>query len=247
MKIIKAIAGSATIQILLTVVLYSAYAALLGLSLSPSVFIIWRGVSRLLADGRWLAFSMLLGASLFVFFTAAVLVFGVAIRLLSWGVKPGKYPAQSLTVLRWLIHSGAYNLVIHYVLPLVPMSFLTNGFFRIVGCKMGRNVKLNTFMLNDAYFLTIGDNVVVGGQTDISCHLYENGHLILQPISIGADTIIGAHCYISPGVTIGKRCIIGLGSYIRKDRTIADDGRLTCIAAVPFATASRLEKGRIGL
>ena len=39
MNVIKAIAGSAFIQILLTVILYSIYAVLLGLSFAPSVYL----------------------------------------------------------------------------------------------------------------------------------------------------------------------------------------------------------------
>ena len=97
-------------------------------------------------------------------------------------------------------------------------------------------------MLNDAYLLEIGNNVIVGGQTDISCHLFENNKLILKPIRIGDNTMIGAHCYISPGVTIGKNCIIGLNSYVRQDKTIPDNTKLTSVGAVSFSTASRLEK-----
>jgi len=124
------------------------------------------------------------------------------------------------------------------------MSFMTNTFFRLVGCRMGRGVKLNSFQLNDAYLLTIGDGVVIGGQADVSCHLYENGYLVLLPISIGAGTVIGAHCYISPGVSIGRNCLVGLGCYIRQGRRIPDGAKLTTVAGVPLRIAQRLEKGR---
>jgi len=244
MSIIQLIAGSAIVQVLLTLVLYTLYAMLVGLAMTPSAALVMWGVETLLQQGRWFAFAMVLGGSLFLFFASAILVLGLAIRLLSWGVQPGRYPFKSFTVLRWLIYSGIFTLMNNYVLPVVPMSFLTNAFFRIIGCKMGKNVKLNSHMLNDAYLLTLGDDVIIGGQTDISCHLYENGHLILQPISIGDKTVIGAHCYISPGVRIGKRCVIGLGCYVRKDKVIEDDSRVTSVASVSLSTANKIEKGR---
>ena len=244
MSIIKTIADSAPIQIALTIPIYGLYAAVAGLSMLPSAMLLGWGIRTLASADRWLAFSMVLGLSLFVFFMTAVIVMGLAIRVLSLGIKPGRYPEKSTTVLRWLVYSGIFNMMTKLVLPMVPMSFMTNMFFRLVGCRIGRGVKLNSFQLNDAYLLTIGDGVVIGGQADVSCHLYENSHLVLLPISIGAGTVIGAHCYVSPGVSIGSNCLIGLGCYIRQGRQVPDGEKLTSVAGVSLQTAQRLEKGR---
>ncbi|MBU1078930.1 MAG: hypothetical protein KKB59_00435 [Spirochaetes bacterium] len=244
MSVAKKIADSVLAQVVLTIPIYSLYALLAGLSTLPSVLLVAWGVRALASADRWIAFSIVLGFSLFLFFQTAVLVMGLSIRLLSLGVKPGRYPEKSATVIRWLLFSGIYTMMTQLVLPVVPMSFMTNLFFRLVGCRMGRNVKLNSYMLNDAYLLTLGDGVVVGGQTDISCHIYENGHLVLQPVSIGAGSVIGAHCYISPGVTIGERCLVGLGCYIRQGASLPDGSRLTSIGGVPLSIAQRIEKGR---
>lgn len=124
------------------------------------------------------------------------------------------------------------------------MSFFLNLFFKIIGAKIGNNVYLNTFMLNDAYLLTIEDNVIIGGQTDISCHIFENDYLILDKIHIGKNTIIGAHCYISPGVTIGKNCKIGLYTYIRSYTEIPDYSRIISIAGMNMKDVIQIEKGK---
>ncbi|MBN1648002.1 MAG: hypothetical protein JW874_08210 [Spirochaetales bacterium] len=100
-------------------------------------------------------------------------------------------------------------------------------------------------MLNDPYLMTIEDNVIIGGQTDLSCHIFENNRLILRKIHIGEGSIIGAHCYISPGVTIGKNCVVGLGCYIRQDKTVPDNSRITSISNVSMQTARKIEKGNI--
>lgn len=245
MSIMKTIVESAVVQVLLTLPVYALYAAVTGLSLAPSVALVAWGVRAFAPDGRWLALSMVLGAALFVFFLTAVVVMGLAIRILSLGIKPGRYPERSPTVLRWLVYSGIYTIMTRLVLPVVPMSFFTNLFFRLVGCRMGKNVRLNSYMLNDAYLLTLGDGVVIGGQTDVSCHIYENGYLTLEPISIGAGSVIGAHCYIAPGVTVGERALVGLGCYIRQGKAIPDGARLTSVGSVSLSTAQRLERGRL--
>jgi len=40
----------------------------------------------------------------------------------------------------------------------------------------------------------------------------------------------------------GKNCLIGLNPYIRKDKKIPDNTRLTSVGAVSFKTAGKLEK-----
>jgi acetyltransferase-like isoleucine patch superfamily enzyme len=187
------------------------------------------------------AFSVCLGLALYLYFFTGVIVMGTAVRLFSLGIKPGTYPFVSLTMLRWMIYSGIYHLAGTTILAYVPMSFLGLLFFRIFGARLGKNVRLNTWTLNDAYLLEIGDNVVVGGKTDISCHTIEGGKLLLQPVRIGADTLIGQRCYVSPGVVIGRRCVIGQYAFLRKNTTVPDRSIISAIAGMPIRAVSRIE------
>ena len=134
--------------------------------------------------------------------------------------------------------------VMAVLLPVIPVSFLINAYFRIVGCRMGRNVKINSPTISDAYLLTLEDGVVIGGGTDITCHLWENDHLILQPIVIGAGTLIGSNSYLAPGVTIGKRCVVGVSSYLRAGSRVPDDSVITSVGGVDVRTARRIESQR---
>jgi acetyltransferase-like isoleucine patch superfamily enzyme len=168
---------------------------------------------------------------------------GGLVRLISIGIKPGKYPAVSLTMLRWLIYSGIYTIAHSTILPVVRMTFFTNLFFKIIGCKMGKNVYLNTWMLNDPYLIEIGDNVIIGGDTDLTCHIFEGNHLILDKIKVGKNSLIGAHCYIMPGVTIGENCVIGVYSFIRRSKKIPDNSKITALAGLPIKDMYRIEKG----
>ena len=70
--------------------------------------------------------------------------------------------------------------------------------------------------------LEIGDNVVVGGFAQITCHIFEGRELTLGKVKIGDNTLISAEAFIMPGVTIGKNCNIGICSFVRKNRTIPD-------------------------
>ena len=74
--------------------------------------------------------------------------------------------------------------------------------------------------------IRIGDDVMVGPEvmmltggheyTDPSKLLVDQGRVI-APIKIGNDVWIGARVIILPGVTIGKRVVVGAGSVVTKD------------------------------
>lgn len=254
MKVFRSFAGSFPVQAVLTLVVYAFYAAVIGICLLPSAVLIilsFRGLllgplgsGQAVPFSAYLLFSLSLGAGLYVFFVAGVLVMGSLYRLLSLGVKPGRYPAFSPTTLRWLVYGGIYSIAIRLVLPILRMTFFCNLFYRLCGCRMGRNVRLNTWVLADAYLLELGDNVVVGGETEISCHIYENDHLYLDRVTIGANTLIGGRCYISPGVRIGKNCLIGLYSYLRRGRMIPDNARIASVGGMPLREVFRIQHGR---
>ena len=218
---------------------YAFYGAVFGISLVPSAFIIYKvfGILDFSVFWHFLVAGITIGVSLYLFFIVALLVFGIVERILVIGFKPGRYSTSSFLFIRWLIYSGLHILLLNTVLPFMAGSSFAKIFYRILGAKIGKNTFINTRGLHDAYLLEIGDNVVVGGETDISCHIFEGNSLILGKIKIGSNTLIGTHCYIMPDVTIGDKCNIGLYSYIRKKRNI-EDGSM--IMAVPGMSAKKV-------
>ena len=252
------IANSKPVEVILTLLVFSIYAAVIAASVFPTVWFLVTLLPPILGPHlaavpapdagspvvATLLASAVVGAAFYVYLFGATLVQSLGIRLLSLGIKPGKYPAMSVTTLRWLIFSGITTISMRMLLPVIPVSFLINAYFRVVGCKMGRNVKINTPKICDAYLLTLEDDVVVGGGTDITCHLWENDHLILQRIVIGAGTLIGSNSYIAPGVTVGKRCVVGVYSYLRAGSRVPDDSIITSVGGVDIRTARDIEKRR---
>jgi acetyltransferase-like isoleucine patch superfamily enzyme len=244
-KLLSFLAKSELVSAVATCFIYAFYGVVLGASLFPSISLLvycHRGLSRPGLPYSIAYFSIACGFAIMLFFIAGTIIISVSIRVLSLGVKAGRYSITSLTMVRWLIYSGLYNLAGRLILTNVPMSFLTNLFFRIIGAKIGKNVQINSWFLNDAYLLTIGDNVVIGGKTDISCHTFEKGFLILNNVTIGRDTLIGQRCYISPGVTIGEHCTIGQYALVRKNTVVPDKTTLSAIAGLPVRIVARIEK-----
>jgi hypothetical protein len=238
------------VQVLVTLVMYGLYAALIGVCLLPSAFVL-HAASRAILSGsppqmvlavRLLLFCLCAAASLYVFFITGILFMGSLVGLLRLGMKPGRYPMLSATTARWLIYSGIYVIVQRIILPLVPITFFSDLYFRLVGCRMGKRVRLNSWYLNDAWLIELGDDVVIGGGTDLTPHQFEDNHLILEPIRIGSGTLVGAHCYISSGVTVGRNCLVGIRSFLRRGTTLPDGTRTTSLAGLPLRDMYRIEK-----
>jgi acetyltransferase-like isoleucine patch superfamily enzyme len=85
------------------------------------------------------------------------------------------------------------------------------GYLRDVGVKVGKHVMLGGFNVFDTVFpelLTIGDEVLFGNGTVISCHQLIDGELYVGPVSIGENTLIGAGTFILPGVSVGKNSVV---------------------------------------
>ncbi len=247
-SVINFISESPVTQALITCVVYAIYAAVMGISLVPSVGLVVYGARQFppgtLSAVNLLAFCGILGVAVYLYFITGVIIMGILIRILSLGMKPGKYPRASFAMLRWLIYSGIYHVAGSTILTFIPMTFFTNLFFKLAGAEIGKNVYINTWFLNDAYLLEIEDNVVIGGKTDVSCHTFEDNCLVLSPIRIGEGTLIGTGCYISPGVTIGKRCKIGMYSFIRKNTVLPDKTFISSLAGMPVRDVAILENIR---
>jgi len=229
----------------LSLLVYAFYSLILGISLTPSIAVCWwmvKWLSGSFSILNLMLFCVAVAFSLFIFFIFALIVFGIAERLLTYGIKPGKYDIGSATFIRWLINGGLHTIALNLIFPYMVGSGWLKLHFRIAGCKMGKNVFLNSKGLHDAYLLTLGNDVVVGGDVNITCHIFEGRSLILENIVIESNTLIGAGSYIMPGVHIGQGCSIGCYSVIRKNRRIDNKSILMSLPGLPVKQIARLIK-----
>lgn len=241
---------STPIQIILALVVNAIYAAIVGIALVPTAVILYYGIGSTLASGAlpsvvgFVLVGLTAGGAVFAYFLFGALVYGLLIRLISLGMRPGRYPKVSMTTVRWLIYSGIYNIAQQSVLPFIPVSWFATAFFKIIGAKLGRNVYIRTPYLNDAFLITVEDDVVIGGMAEVSPHLVEKDWLHLTEVRIGKSSLVGTGAYISPGVTIGENCVIGARCYIRKGSVIPDGSVYTVVAGRPMREIISLEKRR---
>ena len=238
-KALRVMTENKILFIIISLLTYAFYGTLIGVSLMPSAYIIYKYVTLAGLGGvsRVMLFAIVLGLSLYVFWITSLFVIGIAERLLTLGLKPGKYHMHSATVARWLVYSGLHVLLINMSLHYMIGTPFAEFYFKLIGVKMGKNVFINTIKIFDPYLLKFGDNVVVGGFAQITCHIFEGDRLILGKVTIGSDTLICAESFIMPGVSIGNRCSIGVCSYVRKNKKIPDN---TITMAMPGVSPQKI-------
>lgn len=77
------------------------------------------------------------------------------------------------------------------------------------GCQIGYSSMILSHSSHNA--------IRLNGKAYIHMDIDERAGYIHKPVSIGAYTFVGGGSCIMPGVTVGKGCVIGVGSVVTKD------------------------------
>jgi acetyltransferase-like isoleucine patch superfamily enzyme len=117
-----------------------------------------------------------------------------------------------------------------------PFSKMRVFFHRLRGVHIGEDVEIGYLVLIDNLYpenVFIEDGAGIGARSTILSHDAANRWLGIGPDSVGKTVIreramVGVHCIILHGVTVGKGAIVGAGSVVTKD--VPDDA---VVAGVP--------------
>ena len=160
-------------------------------------------------------------------------------KMLNWELYDASDPIlmQERQKARTLIHrlnvteygnELAYKQILSALLPnaatdicIEPPFFCDYGYNIYTGDKVFFNFNC---VLLDVMSIRIGSNVLFGPNVQIytASHPIDalerrKGPEFAKPISIGDDCWIGGCVIISPGITIGSRCVVGAGAVVTKD------------------------------
>jgi len=206
-----------------SIFVYAFYCMVFAVASIPSIFLVYRGT--VLLDNSFLMlffFTVVCFLAFYVFLVVSSIVVGFVERLLTLGFKPGAYPPGSPVFFRWLVYSGLHLWLVNLVLPFLRGNNWIKIYLRVAGAKVGKESFINTKDIFDAYLLEIGDEVLIGGEAFLNCHLFEHGHLNLDKIVIGDGSTIGANAYLTPGSRVGKNSAVGMYTFLRRNTEVGD-------------------------
>ncbi|NUM88060.1 MAG: hypothetical protein HUU37_02545 [Bdellovibrionales bacterium] len=129
----------------------------------------------------------------------------------------GSFSYNSLQVARWAITTRLVEFCNIALMIHLRSTPYINLWFQLLGAKIGKNVFINTYELNDWDLLTIDDNTMLGAGVVIQAHAAEAGKLHFRPVVIGKHCSVGRSSVILPGVEMGDHSILGAVSIATKD------------------------------
>ena len=134
-------------------------------------------------------------------------------------INKTRVPFFSIITIQWAFLSVIDRLAKPCVYHMVP-SWITDFYYRAMGCKIGRDAIISSDRINDAYMVEIGYGSIIGSRALITAHIAEKNNLVLSPISIGNNCLIGLGAQINPGCVIEDNVVIASRAIVPKYTTV---------------------------
>ena len=214
----KKLRGFNKIQTILSILIMPLGFILWGLAAAPGIFLFqevadvttdWTNWQRAITLGATLG----IGALLWCF--ADLLMIGLLGMIIRPNLDDAKAPTESWLTIRWGFFSLFHRLALPSLKWMVP-SFVGTIYYRMMGCKIGKNVQINSSYVNDCFMVEIGERTIIGGDATINGHLFEKDGIHLSKVRIGAKVVIGGGAQINPGCTIGDGAVVASRAVLPK-------------------------------
>lgn len=147
---------------------------------------------------------------------------------------------------RWAMKGWAPSV---YLTLFQPLFFQSTGFQRLVlrafGAQLGEGAWITSRTIaREPHHLAIGARTMVGEFAHLACSLQpRNGILLVAPITIGDDTMVGGYVNVAPGARIGSGCLIEHRVAIGPMVQVGDGARIGAGSAL-YASA-RIGRGAV--
>jgi len=212
--------------------------------MSPVVYLATFSLAPALVDRLGLGVSILvspllsMAAALVVYTPLAVLAAIVIKRVLI-----GKY--EALTAPVW---GGFYvrNWIVQRAVRAVPWRLLEATVFqqavlRALGARIGRGVHIHrgvNLLMGGWDLLDIGDDVSLGQDAAINVVAYEDGQVVLCPVSLGAGVTIETRAGVAGGAAMARDSQLAALSYLPRGATVPRGERWDGVPAAPAGLAA---------
>lgn len=214
------------------VIVYNALFLFLGTTLRAIPFFAALGVTAYYIHSSGSVVNggliiLILFSSISIFYVL-VSVFTIFVEILAkWTLigrlKEGKYNWDTSShCQRWKILHAIQDIGGRNMLNFMGGSSWIILFFRAMGCKIGKRVCLYPNRgypyMTEPDLVVLEDDVAVD-RASIVCHLNTLGEFTIQPLAIGAGTVIQNDSRIGPGAKLLEDCTLLDHSYIEQGET----------------------------
>ena len=207
-----------TAQNILTTIVIFISGFLYGLFAIPSVLICYYviGYSEYSTIiNKSILFSFALGFGYLFWMFNTILGIGIISYILKPNFKLIEMPFFSITTFRWAFLSVLDRLAKPYISKMAP-SWIVDVYYKLLGCEMGKGVIIASDRINDVFMVKIGSGSIVGSKASITAHIAEKNFIVLAPVIIGKNCLIGLGSQINPGCKVGDNSVIASRAVLPK-------------------------------
>ncbi len=169
--------------------------------------------------------TILLFPVLYMFICVIIVFLAVTIKKL----LVGKYcaiekPLWSNFVWRNELLTTYYeNTLVPFFLDHLRGTPFINIFLRILGCKIGKRVFIDTTDITEHDMITIGDDAIINENATLQSHLFEDRIIKIGPVTIGANCSVGSLSVILYNTEMQAGSELGDLSVLMKGETLPKD------------------------
>ncbi len=142
----------------------------------------------------------------YIAMVALTLIFSAIVRTV-WPFEEGNFGQRGApwAFYRWKMHAYicTTNLFLHDQNGVLPAP-LRRLLYRLMGARLGKSEEDITGLLADPYFITVGDNAVLGFDSLLLPHKFSGSSILLRRIVIGKGAVIGTRALLEAGVIVGE-------------------------------------------
>ena len=206
-----------------------------------------------ISSASLVAFAMLLSAAITVFpwwaamLAAPVLATGLAFatlalvagikRLLMGTFEPTVHPLWCRYVWNNEIVNGTFESIAEAVMPPLLGTPLAAACLRLMGCRIGKWVYLETTYFSEFDLVHIGDHAAINFGATIQTHLFEDRVMKADHLRIGNGASVGNMAVVLYDTEIKRGASLGQFSLLMKGETLPADSRWAGIPSEPMDNA----------
>jgi non-ribosomal peptide synthetase-like protein len=134
---------------------------------------------------------------------------------LVWKVRRSKHHLWTSFVWR---NELVWTFIESLAMPALAPAFLEtpafNLFWRLLGARIGSNVAISTWFLDDPDLISVGDHSVLARSSDLQTHLFQDRVMVLGAVEVGRAVTVGDGSFLLPESKVQDNARIASGSVV---------------------------------
>lgn len=153
----------------------------------------------------------------------AILVTALVKWILIGKYRPCNKPLWSTFVWRSELVTGVYeNFLVLFFLNILTGTPFIKYPLRLLGCKIGKRVCINTTQMTEFDLVKVGDDTVLNDNCTLQTHLFEDRVMKMSHVDIGKNCSVGGMAVVLYDSKMGSYSILRSLSVLMKNETLSE-------------------------